>query len=104
MDIGQIIGIYRPKASYRPNIGPNENIGIGIGDRYVNANISVSAKILAGRIYLYRHRLDPYRSNPKNISFISIISFPSFDIFQTFQCENIITIKRITIVLLPLNK
>jgi hypothetical protein len=68
MDIGQYIGIYRPKASYRPNIGQNENIGIGIGDRYVGANISVSvsAKISAGRIYLYRYRyrLDPYRSNP----------------------------------------
>ena len=51
---------------YRSNIGQNENIGIGIGGRYVGANISVSvsAKISAGRIYLYRYRLDPYRSNP----------------------------------------
>ena len=45
MDIGQNIGIYRSKASYRLNIGQNENIGIGIGDRYVGANISVSVKI-----------------------------------------------------------
>jgi hypothetical protein len=35
MDIGQNITIYRPKASYRLNFGQNENIGIGIGDRYV---------------------------------------------------------------------
>jgi hypothetical protein len=49
--------------SYRPNIGQNENIGIGIGGRYVGANISVSAKVSAVRIYLYRYRLDPYRSN-----------------------------------------
>ena len=61
MDIGQNI-------SYRSNIGQNENIGIGIGGRYVGANISVSvsAKISAGRIYLYRYwyLLGPYRSNP----------------------------------------
>jgi hypothetical protein len=64
VDIGQKIGIYRPKASYRLNIGQNENIGIG--DRYVGANLSVSAKISAGRMYLYwyRYRLDPYWSNP----------------------------------------
>jgi hypothetical protein len=64
MDIGQNIGIYRPKASYWLNIGQNENIGIGIGDRYVGADILVSAKISAGRIYRYLYRLDPYRSNP----------------------------------------
>ena len=66
MDIGQNIGIYRPKyqlsAKYRPNIGQNENTGIDIDDQYVGANISVSAKISAGRIY--RYQLDPYRSNP----------------------------------------
>jgi hypothetical protein len=61
----KILG-YRPK--YRqisdkiPVIGQDENISIGIGGRYVGANISVSAKISAGRIY--RYRLDPYRSNP----------------------------------------
>ena len=66
MDIGKNIGIYRPKASYRLNIGQHENIGIGIGGRYVGANISVSVseKISALRIYLYRYRPDPYRSNP----------------------------------------
>jgi hypothetical protein len=62
MIIGRNIGIYRQKASYRLNIGQDENIGIG--DGYVGANISVSAKISAGRIY--RYRLDPYRSNPNS--------------------------------------
>jgi hypothetical protein len=36
--IGQILAKihgYRPKASYWLNIGHNENIGIGIGDRYM---------------------------------------------------------------------
>ena len=65
MDIGQNIGIYRPKASYRLNIGQNDNIGIGIGDRYVGSNISVSAKISAGIIYRYLYRLNPYQSNPR---------------------------------------
>ena len=58
-DIGQNI-------RYRSNVG--QNINIGIGGRYVGANISVlvSAKISALRIYLYRYRYrpDPYRSNP----------------------------------------
>jgi hypothetical protein len=47
MDIGQ-------NTSYRSNIGQKENIGIGIGGRYVGANIyvSVSAKISAGKIYM----------------------------------------------------
>ena len=68
MDIGQNKAYIGQNTSYRPNIGQNENIGIGIGGRYVCANISVavSAKILAGRIYLYRYRLDPYRFNPSN--------------------------------------
>ena len=48
--------------SFRPNIGQNENIGIGGG--YVGANISVSAKMLAGRIYRYWYRLAPYLSDP----------------------------------------
>jgi hypothetical protein len=39
MNIDQNIGIYRPKPRYRLNIGQNENIGIGICDRYVGANI-----------------------------------------------------------------
>jgi hypothetical protein len=63
MGISQNIGIYRPKVSNWLDIGQNENIGIGICDRYVGANISVSTNILAMRIYLYRYRLDPYRSN-----------------------------------------
>ena len=63
MDIGQYIG---QNSIYRPN----ENIGIGIGGRYVGANISVSvsANISARNIYRYwyRYRLDPYQSIPKN--------------------------------------
>ena len=38
--------------SYRLNIGQNENICIGIIGRYVGANISVSAKLLAWKIYI----------------------------------------------------
>jgi hypothetical protein len=49
---------------YPLNIGQNENIVIGIGGRYVGSNLSVSAKILAGKIY--RYRLEPYRSNPNH--------------------------------------
>ena len=63
--IGQIsakIRGYRPNylsayisqnASYRVNIGQNENIGIGVGGRYVGSNISVSAKISAPDPTLY---------------------------------------------------
>ena len=51
-----------------PVIGQNENIGIFIDGRYVGVykSVSVSAKISAGRIYLYRYwyLLGPYRSNP----------------------------------------
>jgi hypothetical protein len=36
--------------SYRSNIGQNGNIGIDGGD--VGSNISVSVKILAGRIFM----------------------------------------------------
>jgi hypothetical protein len=49
-----------------PVVSQNENIGIGIGGRYVVANILVLAKISAGMIYQYRYWLDPYRSNPSH--------------------------------------
>ena len=39
------------RTSYWSNIGEKENIGIG--GRYVGANIKVSAKISVGRIYRY---------------------------------------------------
>ena len=42
MDIGQNKAYIGQNTSYRPNIGQNENIGIGIGGRYVCANISVA--------------------------------------------------------------
>jgi hypothetical protein len=42
MDISQ-------NTSYQPNVGENKNIGIG--GQHVCANISVLAKISAGRIY-----------------------------------------------------
>jgi hypothetical protein len=66
MDIGQNIG---QNTSYQPNIGQNENIGIG--GRYVSANKSVSERISAGRIYLYRYRyrLDSYQSNFNFLNF-----------------------------------
>jgi hypothetical protein len=75
MNIGQNIGIHRQNNSYQLNIGQNENICIGIGCRYVGANISVFAKILAGRIYWYR--LDPYRyrSNPKAFPVLLTFNF-----------------------------
>ena len=47
---------------YRPNIGLAKNTGIGGWYVYPNILVSVSAIILARKIY--RYRLDPYRSNP----------------------------------------
>jgi hypothetical protein len=74
MDIGQNISLDRQKAGYQLNISQNENIDIGIGDQYLGVNISVSAKILDVRIYLYRNRfrLDPYRSNPSTVEDIQL--------------------------------
>jgi hypothetical protein len=69
----KILAYIGQNTMYRPNISQHDNIGIGIGGRYVGANISVtvsvSAKISDGNIYRYWYRLDPYRSNPTSSFF-----------------------------------
>ena len=52
--------------NYKLNLSPTQcqHENIGIGGRYVGANISLSVKISAVRIYLYWYRPGPYRSNP----------------------------------------